>query len=128
MGITKDEVLNQVSEEFSSLTNVVMKFNPDLQKDIIHIKNNDRQMIFHAQCKSGHIHNTKVLINTLIKAQFFKTLCIGVFFRIGIVKVFWFIKIFAHIVFSSTCKTTGKAQEKRPRGAFSDLSQELIET
>ena len=39
--VTKDELLRQVSEEFSSITKVEMRFNTDLMKDVIHVFNND---------------------------------------------------------------------------------------
>ena len=40
-GLTKEEVFNQVIEEFSEITKVEMKFIPDLTKDVIYIYNNE---------------------------------------------------------------------------------------
>jgi hypothetical protein len=41
LGITKDEVFQQVTDEFGQITTVMMRFNLDLEKDIIHVRNND---------------------------------------------------------------------------------------
>lgn len=41
LGITKDDIYNQVVSEFGDLTKIDVKFNPDLQKDIISVFNNE---------------------------------------------------------------------------------------
>lgn len=41
LGITKEEILNQVTEEFGDITKVEMKFYSDLQKEVILVFNNE---------------------------------------------------------------------------------------
>lgn len=41
-GVTKDDIFRVFKERFGEITNVSMDFNIDLQKDIIHIFNNDK--------------------------------------------------------------------------------------
>jgi hypothetical protein len=40
-GVSKDNLLKQVNEEFSDITKVELRFNTDLMKDVIHVFNND---------------------------------------------------------------------------------------
>lgn len=40
-GVTKEMIFQQVSETFGDLTKVEMKYNQDLQKDVIHVFNNE---------------------------------------------------------------------------------------
>lgn len=40
-GVTKEQVIDQVRETFGSLTKVDVKYNPDLQKDVIFVFNNE---------------------------------------------------------------------------------------
>lgn len=41
-GVTKDDIFRVFNERFGEITNVKMEFNIDLQKDVIHIFNNDK--------------------------------------------------------------------------------------
>jgi hypothetical protein len=40
-GVTKEQIFEQVQKEFGELTNVEMKFNQDLLKDVIYVYNNE---------------------------------------------------------------------------------------
>src|SRR5690606_35929197 len=40
---------------------------------LVHIKDNNGQIVFLAKCKSGHIHHTESFVKNLLKGQFFET-------------------------------------------------------
>lgn len=55
-GITKTELLEQVENQYSSITKVEMRFNSDLVKDVIYVYNND-------MCSDQMAKSTKILLS-----------------------------------------------------------------
>src|ERR1700759_1360470 len=50
---------------------------------LVHIKDDDRQMILHTEGKGGHIHYPEILGDTFLESYYIKFFSSGVFFGIG---------------------------------------------
>ena len=51
----------------------------------VHIKYNNREIVFHTKCKRRHIHYTQVFTETFLKADVLVLRCSRIFFGIGCV-------------------------------------------